>query len=220
VTINLPMFLLALAVLNGVIYAVWACKQPVSAFRSLTKTTAIAALAGFAYLAGGPVLLVVALGLSALGDLLLSREGDAAFLAGMVAFLAAHLAYIPLFLGLSEGTALLVERWPLALGIALYMLVFMRFLWPSLGQFRLPVAVYSFAIAGMGIAALTLPAQGGTGYVLLGAASFILSDSVLAVERFQLPENSPANAVTPYIVWVFYWLAQALITYGTLLSMA
>ncbi|NOX73639.1 MAG: lysoplasmalogenase [Alphaproteobacteria bacterium] len=219
-TINLPMALLALAVLNGVIYALWSCKQPTSTFRSLSKTTAIAALSGFAYLAGGPWLLVAALGLSALGDLFLSRDGDAAFLAGMVAFLAAHLAYVPLFLGLNEGTALLAQRWPLVLGIAIYMLLFMRFLWPSLGQFRLPVAVYSLAIAGMGIAALNLPAQGGQGYVLLGAASFILSDSVLAVERFQLPETSRLNVITPYIVWIFYWLAQALITYGTLLSVA
>jgi uncharacterized membrane protein YhhN len=214
------MVLLALAVLNGMIYAVWACKQPVSTFRSLTKTTAIAALAGFAFLAGGPWLLVVALGLSALGDLLLSRDGDIAFLAGMVAFLAAHLAYIPLFLGLTSGTDLLAERWPLVLGVAIYMLLFMRFLWPSLGQFRVPVALYGLAIAGMGIAALTLPANGGQGFVLLGAAAFVLSDSVLAVKRFQLPENSWVHAITPYIVWVFYWLAQALITYGILLRIA
>jgi uncharacterized membrane protein YhhN len=220
VRVDLPLFLLALAVLNGVIYALWACKQPVSAFRSLTKTTAIAALSGVAYLAGGPGLLVAALGLSALGDMLLSRDGDTAFLAGMVAFLAAHLAYIPLFLGLTEGVGLLADRWPLVLGVAVYMLLFLRFLWPGLGQFKWPVAIYSLAIAGMGIAALTLPAQGGPGYVLLGAASFILSDSVLAVERFQLPQTSRLNLVTPYIVWVLYWLAQALITYGTLQSIA
>ncbi len=208
--------LLLLSVLNAAIYGFLARHKTVSPFRTLVKTTAIACLAAYAALSGGPLLLVAGLALSALGDFFLSRDGDTPFLAGMAAFFAAHLAYIPLFLNLGEGAALISQRWPLCLAMAIYAGVLNRILWPGLGAFRLPVAGYSLAIAFMGFAALGLPASGGTGLILLGAGFFILSDSILAVEKFRLPETATAARFTPYGVWGFYWLAQALITFGVL----
>jgi uncharacterized membrane protein YhhN len=184
-------------------------------FRTLVKTTAIATLAAYAFLAGGPILLVAALAFSALGDFFLSRDGDTAFLAGMAAFFAAHLAYIPLFLSFSQSN-LIAERWPIALSLLVVSFGLLRLLWQHLGSFRAPVVAYMLVIFAMGIAALNLPTQGAQGLILLGAFSFILSDSILAIEKFYLPDGHPATKLTPYGVWVFYWFAQVLILFGTL----
>ncbi len=73
--------------------------QPPGILRSLAKTAAVALLALGGGLAGAPLLLVLALGLCALGDLFLSRDGESAFMAGVGAFAAGHLAYAALFLG-------------------------------------------------------------------------------------------------------------------------
>lgn len=208
--------LLVLSIVTGAIYGVWSTKRPVSIFRTFVKTAAIASLAAYAALSGGPILLIAAFGLSALGDYFLSRDGDTPFLLGMAAFFAAHLAYIPLFLNLGLGGDLIMARWPVALVILVYAAVFYRILWPGLGSFRLPVAAYSLAIAVMGLAALSLPTAAAKGAILLGAASFILSDSILAIEKFRLPPTHPAARLTPYAVWFFYGLAQMLILFGSL----
>ena len=205
-----------LSALTAALYGLWLGKQPVSAARSTTKTAAIAALAVVSALAGGPWLLVTALGFSALGDFFLSRENDKSFLAGMAAFFLAHLAYIPLFLQLGQGVDLIAARWPVALGCGLYAVIFYRILWPGLAAFRLPVLAYCAAVTGMGLAALGLPLAGGALFVLLGALAFVLSDTVLALEKFRLPATSKTKPIAAYFVWFSYWLAQCLITFGTL----
>jgi len=138
------------------------------------------------------------------------------FLIGMVAFLAAHLAYIPLFFSTGASLDLVLERWPLIVLLSLYSASLMPVLWPGLGKFRVPVLIYTTIIAAMGIAALGLPANGSTGLILAGAVSFILSDTVLALQRFRISDAVRIRRLTPYIVWFFYWSAQALITYGAL----
>ena len=62
------------------------------------KTLAVGLLAVLVVVEDGPLLLVAALALSAVGDAFLSRDGDKAFLGGLASFLAAHLVYIALFL--------------------------------------------------------------------------------------------------------------------------
>jgi uncharacterized membrane protein YhhN len=189
--------LLGLSALTAVLYGFWLGQQQVSMARSASKTAAIGALACISATSDGPWLLTAALGFSALGDYFLSRENDKAFLAGMAAFFLAHLAYIPLFLQLGEGFDLIAARWPIALGFGLY-------------------AGYCAAITGMGLAALGLTLSGGALFVLLGALAFVLSDTVLALEKFRLPAASKTKPFAAYFVWFSYWLAQCLITFGTL----
>ena len=62
--------------------------------RSIRKSLPVALFAMAAVAEGAPVLLIAALALSAVGDFALSRPGSKAFLIGMIAFAAAHLAYI------------------------------------------------------------------------------------------------------------------------------
>lgn len=208
--------LIMLSIISALAYLFWGCRQPVSIAKSTIKTLSIAALACLAFLMDGPLFLVAALAFSALGDALLSRDGDGMFLAGMAAFFTAHLAYIPFFLSLGGGFETIISRGYWAVVIVIYAGLMYRMLWPGLGTFRLPVAGYSMVIALMGLAALSLPLAGATGLIMLGAASFILSDTILAIEKFRLTETHALRRVTPYGVWFFYWGGQALITYGAL----
>jgi uncharacterized membrane protein YhhN len=180
--------------------------------RSAIKTLAVALLALAAALAQAPVLLTLALGLCALGDLLLSRDSDRAFMAGIAAFAAGHLAYIALFLRhpLSEASRLLQapQLWIALALIGLGVVLAIR-LFPRAGNLRLPVLAYLPIILGMGLATLTLPAMVPLIWLLPSALAFIASDLVLAVEKFLLPPNHPALRFTPYVVWPLYWGAQA-----------
>lgn len=120
---------------------------------------------------------LAALVLSLLGDALLLSRRRAAFLAGLGAFLLAHLAYAAAFLGRGERLA-----WPapvLAAAVALIL----RWLWPRLGGLRGPVVAYALVIAAMVWLALGMaPAA-----VRLGAVLFFLSDLAVARDRFVAP---------------------------------
>jgi uncharacterized membrane protein YhhN len=190
--------------------------QPPSRDKSLSKTGSVAALAFIAFLSVTPVLLAMALVLSALGDYALSRDGDRAFLAGMAAFLAGHIAYIALFLGQGADIAVLSERGLPAAALVLASLVMLGWLWPQLGSFRMPVAAYVVAIVVMGLAALSLPNSGGSALILGGALAFMASDAILAAEKFRLASDGPAARAAPTLVWILYWAAQALILSGFL----
>lgn len=149
-------------------------------------------------------LLLVALGCSLLGDVLLLA--DHLFLAGLVAFLVAHLCYLALF---RQGVGWLPK--PLALvatllaGALLYAVLF-----PRLGPvLRIAVAVYTAVIALMAAQAigramvLRDPAASG---VALGALAFMTSDALLAVDRFAVP-----LPLAPLWILGTYYLAQVLI---------
>lgn len=183
--------------------------RPVGVLRSTIKTIAVAALALAAGMAQAPMMLVAALAFCALGDFLLSRDGDGAFMAGIAAFAAGHLAYIALFLRQSSAELGRIGEIPqvmiagafIVLGLAMA-----RLLAPRAGVLKAPVLGYIPIILGMGVAVLVLP---GPGWALVAAIAFITSDLVLASEKFLLDEGHPALRWTPYVVWPLYWGAQA-----------
>lgn len=203
------MILIAAAGALALLYWGRFCAAPPSGLRSVVKTGAVLVLAVAAALGGGPGLLVVALALCALGDLMLSRPGEAAFMAGVGAFAAGHLAYIALFLTHAGGA---LPAAPPVAGLLVLGAVMAAVLWPRAGALRWPVMGYIPVILGMGVAALTVPGTGALALVLPGATLFILSDLVLALENFVLMDKHSARHVTPYVVWPTYWAAQALFT--------
>lgn len=85
--------LLPIAAAAALAYAVLRHRPEGDALRSLVKTASVACLALAALAAGAPPAIAAGLALGALGDWFLSRPGDRAFLAGMAAFGAGHLAY-------------------------------------------------------------------------------------------------------------------------------
>jgi uncharacterized membrane protein YhhN len=136
--------------------------------------------------------IVTGLVLGAIGDACLLARGKRWFLAGLVAFLLGHLAYV-------AGIAMLepAERWPgdagwLAAVPASAGLAMLAVLWPRLGSLRLPVIAYVATISAMVIAAITaargaaLPAP-YRGRLVAGASVFFISDLAVARDRFVAP---------------------------------
>jgi uncharacterized membrane protein YhhN len=177
--------------------------------RTVAKTMAVGALSGLAFHAGGPVLLIVALALSALGDAFLAHEGEVAFLGGLGSFLAAHIAYAVLFIVSGPGFA--EASIPGMLAVVLFGVGMGTLMVRKAGALALPVAAYVLAISVMGLGGLTLG-----GLVLLGAVLFMASDAILGSEKFLMADTSPLRRFTSPAVWVLYYAGQLLITLGLL----
>jgi uncharacterized membrane protein YhhN len=208
---------LVLTILAAIIY-LYARPLPVSWRRSAVKTIPLAALASLSFTEGGPWLLTAALALSALGDLALAQEDDDRFfLAGLGAFLAAHIAYVALFATGSAGLAiLLAEPWRLAAALAIctFGIIMLVRLWPALDSAMRPaVLAYMLAIVAMGVTAFTTQSPA----VIVGAVLFIASDAILAAERFLLSADAPQRTVTGPAIWITYIAAQIVIVLGVLL---
>ena len=154
------------------------------------------------------VFLLLALLASLVGDVLLMLPGNF-FIAGLASFLVAHVYYLLLLQRRSSPPVWFPNRWALAAtlltGAAMYV-----YLWPGLRGALLAsaVAVYVVLIAlmaGQAIGrAIRLRNRAAT-LVALGALSFMLSDSLLAVNRFMLP-----LPFAPLWVLATYYLAQIL----------
>jgi uncharacterized membrane protein YhhN len=150
--------------------------------------------------------LIAALAASLAGDVLLLPPGR--FVAGLVAFLLAHLAYLVAFAQLPGSVPWLVVGVVLAGGVAATV---GRLLVGAARRVGLaaPVAVYLVAICGMAIAAT----RTGVPAAILGAWLFVASDAMLAWGRFKAPPpGSPRG--TPRLrvaVIVTYHLGQVLL---------
>lgn len=150
--------------------------------------------------------------LSAAGDELLEYSAGF-FLAGLVAFLGAHLAYIAGFLVETRRPAL-ARAAPFALWGALGYLA-MR---PGLGPLAGPVIVYLTAVCAMMWRAAAGvgrdgPSRAHEWTALGGAILFGASDTLIGLDRFQAPLES---ARAPIIV--LYWLGQLGIAGGAVFS--
>ncbi|PWK13349.1 lysoplasmalogenase [Tumebacillus permanentifrigoris] len=123
--------------------------------------------------------LVAGLVLSLVGDVLLVLPSDR-FLAGLVAFLAAHLCYIAAFVQQAEGGGLLPAVVLAVFGIG-YFLLLRRGVLAS-GGYGLLVAVVCY----ISVILLMVWRAWMTGnvWVLAGAILFMISDSILAWNRF------------------------------------
>lgn len=204
---SLPLAALLLACGTATILADYAGRRPVV---YVCKPLAIlVAMAIAATAAGGPpppyrALVLAGLGCSLVGDVFLMLP-DKRFAVGLASFLVAHVCYVAAFAGAAPAPA---GALLLAAAAAVGVVVVVP-LWPFLGRFRVPVAVYVFALVAL------LWQSGGwaasTGSVnarlaAAGAALFTASDAVLAHNRFRRPFRA-AQAV----ILSTYFVAQGLI---------
>ena len=162
-------------------------------------TIAIAARAAHPVSPRYRALVTAGLVASLAGDVFLMLPGDR-FIAGLASFLFAHLLYIAAFVGAGGGL-----RSPAsALPVGVFALAMLATLWPELGALRLPVTAYVTVIAVMGWQALARWGRSpGAELAALGAVSFLVSDSALAVGRFMGPFDGDRA-----LVLGTYWLAQ------------
>jgi len=151
-------------------------------------------------------LLFAALVLCAGGDIALALGQGQYFTIGLGLFLVGHIVYIVAF---SRDFKARRSRIPIVLVLIAYVIAIAVIMTPSLEDMMIPVYVYMVVITLMGIfAALRGPRSM---LVLYGAISFIISDSILAINRFMT-----AVPGADYIVMVTYYLAQILIVWGFL----
>ncbi len=142
---------------------------------------------------------VAALGFSWIGDVLLVSRTKIALIAGIGAFLAAHLAYTAAF------STMPLNTWGFAAGFIAWSFVavlLILWLWPHLEEhYRIAIAVYSIAIVLMvSFAAATL-----LPLIAVAACMFAVSDISVARDRFI--DHSVSNKI-----WgiPLYYLAQVL----------
>ena len=154
------------------------------------------------------LILGVSLLFSSLGDVFLGLGDERWFVCGLGSFLIAHLLYIALF----------VRHWPkpfaaslnqkLLVGLLIaFSIAMVVWLWPGLGDLKIPITAYLCALIGMGVTA-TLAAF-RTRWIVIGALLFILSDSMIAVGKFKSP-----IAYSHYLIWATYYVAQLFIAVG------
>jgi uncharacterized membrane protein YhhN len=208
---HLP-WLAALCALAAIASAPWALNQPWLNHSFKPLTTALLIAWAWPRGLGSPQRpwLLAGLAWSWLGDVALMWPQQG-FLPGLVSFLLAHLCYLVAFR--RGGTPWLA--WPAgALACAVLAGGVLSFLWSGVpAPLRGPVVVYVLALATMAAQAAGqwhrrrgTAAAGLAGRAALGGALFMLSDSLLATDRFAQP--LPAASL-----WVLssYWLAQGLI---------
>jgi uncharacterized membrane protein YhhN len=156
------------------------------------------------------VILGMALAFSALGDALLDLDPERLFTRGLLAFLVAHFIYILLFVR-NWVRPLRSKGWKLALQavVLIYSMLLSHWLAPNLGEVAGSVMLYVCVITVMVVSAIL--AEFSKPWVYSGAILFLISDSILAVNKFKSPvpmrgylddeysqkkmnEFSPANA--------------------------
>jgi uncharacterized membrane protein YhhN len=140
------------------------------------------------------------------------------FIPGLVAFLVAHFLYIFSYRqhreeGGPEGIQG-IQKLRLAFPVVLAGTGLLIILYPNLGELRIPVIVYTLVITVMvlnGLFRLGRTNPESFWMVLGGAMFFMVSDSLLAVNKFLLPvSNSNFWIMSTYII------AQFLIVEGLL----
>lgn len=195
----------------ALIYLLRYCYAGASPAKSVIKTMSVLLLALAAWVSGGAVSLILALCLCALGDFLLSRDGEGAFMAGVGAFAAGHLAYMYLFLTHVIARPELISgssRRSIVLFLLLVGVIMGGLLWRKAGALRWAVMAYIPIILSMGIAVLALPGLGALHLAFWAAGLFLISDVVLAHEMFVFRAGGLAKRIAPFVVWPTYWLAQ------------
>jgi len=207
---------LLIALGAAAIYALIWLPQGESVTRAVMKVVPMGLLIVVALFGGLPPMIIAAFGACAVGDWFLAFEDEKNFHTGLGAFLAGHLFFIGYFLT-AGGFAIPATGDTAMLALILTALVGMVLLrlWPFLGRMKLPVALYALVIAVMAFTAkLAMP---GT-LVLAGVSLFMLSDILLAQDKFTPLTNSPVRRALPWLIWAFYFSGQALIVYGLLVQ--
>ena len=147
--------------------------------------------------------IAVGLVFSLAGDILLDWPGDL-FVFGLGAFLLAHLAYLRAYCSDSRQPAHTALLLALIAGGAMFAVLASS----GLGELLIPVACYATAISLMlwrALARLGHPQlqPRSTWIAAGGAALFVLSDSLIGINRFVASFDA-----APYAIILTYWLGQ------------
>ena len=173
------------------------------------KPLVIWGFAAVAFLSRKPGSAVLGIGLlfGSGGDILLETGP---FLAGVGSFLISQLIYAGLFVWIAQQAGTRGLKGFLASTLLVLVVVaYGNYLYPDLGNMIIPIMCYLIAISFMGITSLV--ARLDSLWASIGALSFIVSDSLIALGLFKF-DFVGRDA----LVWITYVAAQFLITVGIL----
>ncbi|MDA5558091.1 lysoplasmalogenase [Shimia sp. MMG029] len=205
---NLRLILLGVGLLAAVIYGAFYCYRPQSLWKTVIKTVPMAACAGALFVSFGSSVVAFALVCSALGDFVLSRNGERPFLLGLGGFSLVHIAYSWHFWMLGGGALTVSFMLPVLVALALSTEIWLS---PHTGKLRWFVRFYVVLISLMGVSALALTTHA---LAMIGAVAFIVSDTLLAMQLFRMREESGLYPLTSVAIWGFYAAGQFLIVAG------
>jgi uncharacterized membrane protein YhhN len=164
-------------------------------------------------------LLLIALLFCWFGDIILmyTADNDNYFLFGLAAFLIAHLFYIFTFRKFRYADQKTNFKIGYAIPVLIYSGGLMAYLIPHLGDMLIPVIAYAIVISIMVVVALMRMVKTTSysfSFVLYGAILFVISDSIIAVNKFTSPITNAG-----LFIMVTYIMAQYLIVNGCLLHL-
>lgn len=160
-------------------------------------------------------LLITGLVFSWLGDmfLLFEDKNPLFFIFGLVCFLTTHIFYIIYFLKIKSANISLLKKQPLLFLLVIgYGISLVWLLYPHLGDLKIPVIVYAAVICTMLLCSLHIfykVNQPANVLYVAGAAFFVLSDSLLAFNKFYQP-----FAYAGVLIMLTYCAAQYFIVKG------
>ena len=161
--------------------------------------------------ANSRILTILALLFSLIGDVLLMFVDTSLdyFIGGLVSFLIAHLMYVVVFLKKRNSNK---SAAPILIILLIYASGIFYFLKTGLGDMLIPVTLYMIVILTMSTTAFLRKQRVNSSsynFVLFGAILFMISDSLLALNKFYEP-----LAYVELSIMTTYAFAQLFIVFG------
>ena len=128
------------------------------------------------------------------------------FILGLVSFLLAHIVFT---VGFASVEGFYTSLWLLAPVLLVGAITFFGLLWPYLGKYKIPAAIYTLFIFIMAWQAAGYRIQAGDTsslLALIGSILFIFSDMVLTINRFRSPIRNARLIYMPAYyaaLWLF-----------------
>ncbi len=202
-------FLILLIILSGLLHITGQYLN-IASLKYIFKplTTALIILLAFQLDSGNytiyKILILTGLLFSLIGDVFLMLPKDR-FIAGLVSFLVAHL----LFIGAMVSDLGPFYAWIPFIPIAVYMIIFLWILLPKTGKMTIPVLVYALVIMlflWQAAGRAWYLAGDSSSYAFIGAVLFVISDSVLAYNKFV-----KSFKLAELLIMLSYWSALVLL---------
>lgn len=143
-------------------------------------------------------LFLVGLIFSFLGDVFLLFNWG--FLPGLGSFLTAHVLYVFCFKRMTKK-----QYYILLLPLILFLISLIGFLYPYLGEMKIPVIFYAIIISVMFYFAATTQNR----WLIIGAIFFVISDSILSINIFY-----ESSIIREMLVMITYVIAQYFLVTG------
>jgi uncharacterized membrane protein YhhN len=169
---------------------------------------------------------LLAIFFSLAGDVALIIESEDFFITGLTAFLLGNLCYILAYrqhrFEAADNDLQGVQKIRLAFPIVLAGTGLVVVLYPTLGELRIPVVIYSAVLVAMVLSALFRfgrTTNNSFWMVFCGALTFMISDSLLAIDKFLLPVSHASLLIMSTYIIAQFLLIQGLILHHPNLRM-